>query len=135
MIPDLGPMRDVADAHFQREVARIGPILTEEARLREALARLAAQKQAARDAFAQGHEAQYLGADLMWEAWVLRSQKEFNIDLARVLARKARHMDAVRQAFGRKVALEDISARNKAEEKDRRTKAFLGALLQSGMIK
>jgi len=134
MKPNLDPLRDIAEVRFQREIAQIGPILAEESRLREALARLERQKTSAREAFQKGHESQYLGADLMWELWVLRAQKDLNIELARVLARKARHMDAVRQAFGRKQALDEISARDKAELKDKRTKAYLRALREAGML-
>ena len=43
-------------------------------------------------------------------------------------------MDAVRQAFGRKQALDEISARDKAELKDKRTKAYLRALREAGML-
>jgi hypothetical protein len=40
-------------------------------------------------------------------------------------------MDAVRRSFGRKIALDEITAKDRADRRDRKAKAFLQGLIEA----
>lgn len=103
----LVKLRDATALDFLRAQQQIQPILAEETQLRQKLAQIRQQDADNRDA-SLAQSVQATGADLAWRAWVSKTQRELNIELARVLVRKLPAMDAVRQAFGRKEAVRQI---------------------------
>lgn len=128
-----GALYDLTDAFYQREVVRLRGLRDEEARLREALARLDAQAHAARhlpdDALGGVRE---IGADMVWHGWLARHRVTLQHELARVLARKEHAMPAQRHAFGRLEAARALGAQAQAvarHRQDRRQAALLGDLV------
>ena len=68
-----------------------------------------------------------IGADLLWQGWTQRKRRELNIELARVLVRKAEKMDALRRSFGRAEATRQLVR----EDETARRKAALGRAAES----
>lgn len=132
MRPDkLAQMSQVTEAVYLAEFRKIQPLLQEESRLRGALARLKEQAETERKALATDMPMQTIGADLLWQAWLVRSRKQLNIELSQVLARKSIVMDRIRHAFGRRNAVQTMSDRFTADRVAMRRKAQLARLLQS----
>lgn len=121
---DLAALREIARLLHQRELARLAPILRDEARIRSDLARLDDVAQAARDSLHGPSPVTLTGADALWGAWVERQRTDLQSALARVLARKAEETHALRRAFGRMRAMEDlVEAGSAAERHDRQRRA------------
>ena len=127
--PDLDELRGAAVLLYRRELARFAPVLRDEARIRAALVRLDAMVGEARAADVTWMSLS--GGDAVWTTWVERQRSSLQSDLARVLARKAQEAGALRKAFGRVLALEDLaqmSARAARQTHDRRTAEAVRAL-------
>ncbi len=127
--PELDALRAVAVLLYRRELARLAPVLRDEARARAALARLDAMVGEARGADVTWMSLS--GGDAVWSAWVERQRSSLQSDLARSLARKAQETVALRKAYGRVRALEELmetSARTARRTHDRRTAEVLRAL-------
>lgn len=121
-------VQDVTEARYLAEYRKIQPILAEEARLRGALTRLDDQARAARDVLMDQHAMQATGADIQWQAWVSRTRRQLNVELAQVLARKSAAMEGVRAAFGRREAVKAMFVRHCAEDARNRSRRFYETL-------
>lgn len=107
----LAQMSQVTEAVYLAEFRKVQPLLQEETRLRGALARLKEQAECERTALASDMPMHAIGADLLWQAWLVRSRKQLNIELSQVLAKKSVVMERIRLAFGRRNAVQSMSAR------------------------
>lgn len=107
----LASLAETADAFYQARLARLQPVLAEESRLRGALADLDLHR--ARNAGLPAPDmagVRAVGAEVLWQGWVGRMRADLNAQLARVLVRKAAHLDDLRQAFGRAEATRALLA-------------------------
>ncbi len=126
----LAQMSRVTEAMYLAEYRKVQTVLQEEARIRGALAQLREQADSERAALAGDMPMQTIGADLLWQAWLERSRKQLNIELSQVLARKSVLMDRVREAFGRRNAVQQMQGKAVADHRAERRKAQLERLLQ-----
>ncbi|MDU9006584.1 hypothetical protein [Sedimentitalea todarodis] len=126
----LAQMSQVTEAVYLAEFRKVHALLQEEARLRGALAQLKEQADSERKALSMDMPMQTIGADLLWQAWLVRSQRQLNIELSQVLAKKATVMEGVRHAFGRRNAVQSMSDQFTADRVTTRRKAQLERLLQ-----
>ncbi len=126
----LAQMSQVAEAVYLAEFRKVQPLLQEEARLRGALSRLKEQADAERTALATDMPMQTIGADFLWQAWLVRSRKQLNIELSQVLARKSIIMGRIRHAFGRRNAVQSMNDRFAADRMASLRKTQLERLLQ-----
>lgn len=106
---DLEQMAQITQALYRAEQAKLQGLTAREAQLRRALADLDADRRTA----AQLPDDQLLGvraigADLAWQRWVQKSRAALNMELARVLVKKAERMGALRHAFGRSQAVAQL---------------------------
>lgn len=112
MMPDrTHDLAQLTDALYQKERAKLLDLNRQEARLRSDLARLDAQRHANQrlpDPDMQGFRE--IGADLRWLGWVGHNRAALQTDLAQVLARKGRMMQALRRAFGKHQAALTLQA-------------------------
>lgn len=127
----LDQMTRAAEAAYLAEHRKIQPLLQEEARLRADLARLQAQADTERQKLAGDLPMQSIGADLLWQGWLVRSRKQLNFELSQVLARKTNAMDRVRHAFGRRNAVETLRDKAIAERDAARRKKQMETLMQA----
>lgn len=127
--PELDDIRAIAALLYRRELARLAPVLRDEAQIRTALIHLDTMVEDAR-----GSESMSMalsGGDALWATWVERQRTGLQSDLARVLARKVQETAALRTAFGRVQALEDLarlSAKAARQAHDRRCTETMRAL-------
>lgn len=128
----IGQMSEVMKALYEKEFQAIRSILTEEADLRGKLNKLSEQIAVNRNAGADSHAMQVIGANLLWQGWTGRMQRQLNGELALVMAKKLMAMDRVRTAFGRQQAVEMMLATEQADRKKRRAKQQQARLLSTG---
>lgn len=121
----LSQMAEVTHAVYLNEFQKVQGILEEESRLREQLSRVRDQSRQGREDMKENLSMQSVGADLLWQAWLTRTQRQLNIELSQVMARKLTSMGRVRQAFGRQNAVAAMhEAQREEAQRDRRKKAF-----------
>jgi predicted nucleic acid-binding Zn-ribbon protein len=125
----LDQMAAVTAAQYMQEHAKVQPILARAAQLRGQLAQLNAQVQSVREQGDGDHAMKALGADLLWQGWHTRTRRQLNQDLAKATAQKLRVMDQLRQAFGRKHAVETMAASERKRRKAEQAKSFMDQLL------
>lgn len=105
---DLAQLARLTAAVFGAAEARLAALRRDEATLRTRLQDLDAARTArAREAQATDVTV-CAGVDLRWEDWIEARRRALNAELARTLARAEIARDALRQAFGRKIAAEEI---------------------------
>lgn len=127
----LAQMSQVTEAVYLAEFRKVQPLLQEEIRLRGALARLKEQADSERKALATDMPMQTIGADLLWQAWLVRSRKQLNIELSQVLAKKSVVMERIRLAFGRRNAVQAMSGRFTTDRAIAQRKKQFERLLQN----
>ncbi|KUP94761.1 hypothetical protein [Tritonibacter horizontis] len=125
----LAQMRSVTNAVYLREHAKVKPILDHEAKLRGQLTMLKQQVEQSRELIDKSHEMKALGVDLQWQKWHTNARRDINSELAQVTAKKLRAMDKLRQAFGRKHAVETMENQHKSNAKERRNKMLFDRLM------
>jgi len=123
---DFNTLEALTEAQFRAEQAELEPILVEERRLRRSLADL--DEKTYKNAtlpISDLTDLQRLGGDMAWRRWAAQSRTELQMQLARVLARKANKMAVVRQAFGRAEAVAMMQKQRAATLANKRDKAQL----------
>lgn len=108
MLGNLVKLRQIAEAQYLRDQERLRGILSEETEIRGKLSRLREMAIAGGRELSTTQTMQGIGADLLWRAWLDKTRRNLNMELARVMARKAPLQDQLRQSFGRKSALEQM---------------------------
>jgi len=102
MMSQMNELVHITDALFQVEQAKMQQIAAEEAAIRAALADLDAQyNNAQNDAKSDMTAIRALGADLLWQVWVGKKRANLQMELAKVLVRKAQAAEGLRYAFGK----------------------------------
>lgn len=127
----LEQMAAVTEAQYLKEHAKVKPILDREAALRGQLAKLDAQIKETRAQADGDHAMRALGADLMWQGWHTRTRRELNMQLAQITAQKLSAMDKLREAFGRKHAVETMARDERKRVKQEKAKKLEQTLLYS----
>lgn len=128
----LEQMSQVTSAIYLSELQKVQKILNEESRLRKELSRLDAQSEAGRQAAAKDLSIQTVGADFLWQAWLSRTRRQLNIELAQVMAQKLTAIGRVRNAFGRKTSVQSICASIQKEQRKANQKNALEVILRKG---
>ncbi len=106
---ELPALKTVTDAMFQKEYQKLRPVLEAEARVQHQLTRLDAQVTQTRQYGARTDGYQVTGTDVLWNGWEASTRSQLNLELARHRAQKLAALDTLRQAFGRKQAVEALT--------------------------
>lgn len=106
---ELPALKTVTDAKFQNEYQKLRPVLEAEARVQGQLTRLDAQVAQTRRDNAQTEGYQVTGTDVLWNGWEASTRRHLNMELARYRAQKLAALAALREAFGRKQAVEALT--------------------------
>ncbi len=117
----LPALKSVTEAVYQSEYQKLRPVLEAEARVQAQLARLDAQVVQTRQDSAVTDGYQITGTDVLWNGWEAATRRQLNMELARCRAQKLAAMQQLRQAFGRKQAVERLNDTLKAEQKRARS--------------
>lgn len=126
---NLGAAAVASEALYQAEIQKIQPLLLREAGLRQALAQLNAQAFRAADTFPDDITMQLAGRDVAWMAWVDKTRREINTELARVTARKLAAMSEIRRAFGKKEAVRLLAEKQLTDRRKQTANKFEASLL------
>lgn len=117
------PLADLArltQAVYQGRLSRLQTLLLEETRLRNDLKRLDLMQKNEDATNALDISLQALGADILWQGWVMRQKTELNMKLANVLVQKSAVIRDVKLAFGRAQVAGTLHSANDAQTKLKR---------------
>ena len=117
-------LEKITEAAFQKEYNALRPLLEAEARVQQQLARLDMQVSEARENSASTDGYLVTGTDILWNGWEASSRRRLNLELARLRAQKLSAMQNLRTAFGRKEAVANLSAAQKAALKRAQLKTW-----------
>lgn len=116
----LEDVAQVTEAVFQGRVARLRHVLEEEARLRNGLRRLEEMQTMGKDAMQRDPSMRAVGADFLWQGWMMRQRMTINTQLANVMVQKAAMLNEVRLAFGKSQVACDLLEKSRIKiRKDR----------------
>ncbi|GAB4541185.1 MAG: hypothetical protein Tsb0024_11910 [Ruegeria sp.] len=107
----LSDLVAVTAAAFEKEHQKLRPILEQEARVQNRISQLDAQLAQVRTTAAGATGYIMAGADVIWYGWEASTRRQLNTELARIRSQKLAMMDGLRQAFGRKRAVESLVER------------------------
>lgn len=117
MPDDLLTIFSIVQSQYLAEQHKMRSILEAEAALRSRLSQLdTVSVHAARD-LSTAQTMHQIGADVLWRAWQDKTRRQLNQDLARILAQKLPKQAALKKAFGRKMAVQEMLDQ---QEKDRK---------------
>lgn len=105
----LSDLVAVTAAAFEKEHQKLRPIMEQEARVQTRISQLDAQLAQVRSTDAEATGYRMAGADVIWYGWEASSRKQLNTELARIRSQKLAMVDGLRQAFGRKQAVEKLA--------------------------
>ncbi|MEM9968401.1 MAG: hypothetical protein AAF755_09900 [Pseudomonadota bacterium] len=114
----LHAMQRVLQARFDEKQQHFQKLTAREVQLRQELSRLSEQ---GRRGANTDMALQSIGADMLWRGWVGRAKTKLNIELAQTLALKNYHLDEVKEAYGKLLAINQLVS--KQQEKQRKTTA------------
>lgn len=119
-VRDLAALAQLAGLASGAAEARLALLTRKADDLRNRLADLYAARRARADAPDSLDTAMMAGADLRWHRWIDSRRSALNAELARAQVDIARGREALRRAFGQKLAAEDLAARGRAQAQHRR---------------
>lgn len=124
MPDDLTTIFNIVQSQYLAEQHKMRDILEAEAALRLKLAQLdTARVDAARD-LSTAQTMHQIGADVLWRAWQDKTRRELNQDLARILAQKLPKQAALKKAFGRKMAVQEMLDQQERDRKLAKIRRF-----------
>jgi len=117
MQESLADLAQLTQAVYQGRLSRLQTLLKEETRLRQDLKRLDQMQDHEEAKDAQDISLRALGADLLWQGWVMRQKTDLNMKLANVLVQKSAVIRDVKLAFGRAQVAETLHMTHGAKTK------------------
>lgn len=123
MIQKLTQLARVTDAVFQGHMAGLQRLAAEETLLRQTLAALEDARKSNMQVDETCREMRALGADLLWEAWIVRQRTALNMRLANLLVQKEVMRSEMRSAFGRAQVAQALTSAEQAKVDSRRRAA------------
>jgi hypothetical protein len=115
-------LAQLMDMMFRRQLSFTQKLAEEEARLRQDLARLNNAGAEGMSDLSQHDGMRAIGADLLWQAWLIRQKIEVNTRLADVLVKKEMAAADLRTAFGKSQVASAIRDQFQAEAHQNRQK-------------
>ena len=105
----LNDLVTLTDAVFQAEMQKMSIVNAQEAEIRKKLSELDDHRQKNQSLpGSEFHGIREIGADVLWNAWVSRTRQELMLQLAQILAQKARMRSKLQTAFGKKEASSEL---------------------------
>ena len=122
-LEDARTLQALADARYKARQQRFQALLQRENAVRADLRKLDAQAKSSEPTL--NDDMRSIGGDVIWQAWLGKSKRALNMQLALILAEKDQHLHQVRQAYGKVLASEYIVKRMLDRQSEDRRKAFL----------
>lgn len=132
----LSELAMLTEAKYHHDKFALLPILEQENKLRAELAKLEEHSQLGRRLdYNDTSEIHALGADILWLKWIERSQKNLNIELAKVLAQKEKYLAEVRKSFGKNQAAQTKLVEHKSNRAKQIHSNRLDIIISSAALK
>ena len=130
---DLEKLQEIATLKYQQSQQALSEILKRETELRNELEQM--QKLVRKTQAQDPEDAQLrsIGADIIWLKWVGKVQRELNVSLAGVLARKEALMGKHRRETGRKIAAEAVAEKQKTDRPNKKSKTQLESVISDSL--
>lgn len=113
----------------------LAKIQAEEARLRRQIGTLQEHRRMSHDADPGLMPMRAIGADILWQGWIDRTQGDLNIDLARVMVRKAPIVKKARKDIGRRDVVSEMRDQAQIEETRAQDTRRMEAMLQIATVR
>ncbi len=127
---ELPALLSIMQARYQSEQQAFQKLVAEENRLRSDLRQIDAQARESDHGSNAGMRA--IGADVIWKAWVGKTKRALNIQLAQVLAQKEHHIQKVKKSYGKVLVTQELQSDFIAQNaKDKTRNALSRAIEQS----
>lgn len=110
----------ITDAVFRGHLAGLQRLAAEETLLRQTLSSLDEARKANSQADGSHIEMRALGADLLWDGWIMRQRMVLNMRLANLLVQKEALRGEMRKAFGRAMVAKNLSSAEQAKTRSLR---------------
>lgn len=105
----------ITDAVFQGQLVGLQRLVAEESLIRDTLSSLERARKDNISTDDPNIEMRALGADLLWEGWIMRQRMALNIRLANLLVQKEALRAEMRKAFGRAQVTQALSLAEQAK--------------------
>ncbi len=122
-LEDARTLQALADARYKARQQRFQALLQRENAVRADLRKLDAQARSSETRL--NDDMRSIGGDVIWQAWLGKSKRALNMQLALILAEKDQHLHQVRQAYGKVLASEYIVKDMLGQQRADRRKACL----------
>lgn len=129
----ISHLKHIAQISYDKVHKTYQMTVQEEQRLRQELERLSELAQTSATRVDDRVAMQLLGADVQWQAWIGRAKTATNLQLARVLAKKATQQEILRVSFGKKSALQEIDKEFRKTRDQKKARDGLEESIQIGL--
>ena len=129
---DLVKLRSLTEFKYQVSQNDLRRLIQEEQRLRSELRSISEQAKAVDRDTATRMGA--IGADVVWHAWVGRMREQINLELAKVLAKKERHLANARREFSRVLVTRELVEKTQQAARKEGAKAQLRKSIETSLI-
>lgn len=123
MSESLRDLALVTDAVFRSRLASLQRLAAQESLLRQNLASLDAVRRVGPVKDMQDIEMRALGADILWQGWIMRKRMELNTQLANLLVQKEALRLELQVAFGRSQVAETLWSSEQSRDRKFRSRA------------
>ena len=131
----LDDLAALSDASYRARLTAMRDIVIREAGLRRDLAALSDRRRETQHlSESQLSAPRRIGADIQWQGWLDRRQRDLQTELAQTLARKADAFTRLSRAHGRMVASRDLAARRQGEAANARASRQAAALAELAIL-
>lgn len=103
---DFALMQQLVDMKYRQQQESFSRLIVQENSLRASLAKLDAHLAESKNNTDATQKA--IGADVVWHAWIGRNKRALNMQLAQVLAIKGRHIEQVKNAYGKVLVTQEL---------------------------
>lgn len=112
----------------------LSEVTAEESRLRRQIGTLQEHRRMSHEPDPGLMPMRAIGADILWQGWIDRTQADLNTDLARVLARKAPIAKRARKNIGRRDVVSEMKDQMHADDQRAQEAGRMDAMLQIAAV-
>lgn len=135
MASDLEILLQLEELRSLKSRKALAKIQAEESTLRRQIGTLQEHRRLSHDPDPELIPMRAIGADILWQGWIDRTQAELNMDLARVMARKVPIAKKARKDIGRRDVVSELKDHSQIEERQAQEARRMDAALQIAAVK
>lgn len=132
---DFEQVKTLAALKYQHSQHAISTLLAREGELRAELERLSVLTRETQKQPPEHGQLRAIGADIIWLKWLGQTQRQLNIALAQVLARKEALMAEHRRTHGRKIVADALAHQTEVARRGKKRQAQLQSSIAHTLLK